>query len=122
MSEVAEITSAYAEGFDAEREVLIGANAKLLMLDVSHTILETVTTGWSAEFSEFFGSTTFKVARADEAFNDKVGEASFLVVTDSDNAALNRQLHTINRETTVPAGIDPYWRIRGNAKGERYQG
>jgi hypothetical protein len=63
---------------------------------------------------------TFNVARTDAEFARQVGEASYLMVIDSDKEALNNQLHTINRETTRLAGVDPFCRIRATEVGKRY--
>lgn len=119
------ITAGYAKGFDAERKALFGKRAKLLLLRSAggtnaYRITATIEAGWVAEFSEYFGTTTFRVARADPAFNDAIRESDLLTVINSDNAALNNQLHEINGETTVPAGVDPFWRIRVRAKGGTY--
>ncbi len=120
-----EIQEAYAEGFDARREVLMGEDAKLLILKVDGGVTEyelkmTVESAWSASFSEFYGSTTFTVARSDNEFTDALEEASHVVVKDSNSDALNNKLHIINRETTIPAGIDPYWRVRATPTNQRY--
>lgn len=120
-----DIAEAHAEKFNALREVYLGEAAKLLLLKVDgsaapYGTLAEVTNGWTAQFSDFFGSTTFKVVNSTSAFAGFVSEAAFVVVRDSDNDALNDQLHAINRETTRPAGVDPFWRIRATPTGKRY--
>jgi hypothetical protein len=121
----ADLAEAYSEVFDVKRGVFVGESAKLLLLKMDGTtrpyaVVEQVDTGWTAEFSDFFGSTTFKVADISAAFASKVNETAFLVVVDCDNEALEGQLHAVNRETTRPAGVDPFWRIRATATGKRY--
>ena len=125
MSAYQEIAEAYAEAFDAERELLVGESAVLLLLKVdgaatAYGVLAEVAGGWAAEFSDFFGSTTFNVARADAEFASLVNEAAYVAVAGGDNESLEGQLHAINRETTRPAGVDPYWRIRATPTGKRY--
>jgi hypothetical protein len=125
VSTSSDITEAYAEAFDAEREVLLGEDAKLLLLKPDggaqrYTILETLESSWSAYFSEFVGSPTFQVADDSVEFYAKAIEASHVMVSDSDNETLNNRLHEINRETTVPAGIEPFWKIRATNIGKKY--
>jgi hypothetical protein len=122
-----DIAGAYADGFDAEREALFGADAKLLLLkldggDKEYATVETLTSSWSAYFSEYYGSTTFQVARADDDFNNTVSdsEVSHVMVIDSDNEALNNEPHEINRETTIPAGVEPFWKIRAKSIGRKF--
>lgn len=111
--------------FDRRRARYLGEDAKLLLLrtdggSARFSTKETVTEGWSADFSEFLGLTTFRVAKDDAGFNQKANEATHLIITDSRNEAVNNQLFEVNRETTVPAGAGPYWRIRAAQVGKRY--
>jgi len=122
---VEDITAGYAEGFDDQRTATQGAGAKLHFLQTDggsqrFTQQLTLTDAWAASFSDFFGTTTFKVARPDVAFSEIANRATHLVVTDSDNPALNNQLHEINREHTRPAGVKAFWKIRATTNGKRY--
>lgn len=122
---MSELTAEIAEAFDEAREELLGPEAKLLLLKAQgapqpYLVLEALTLGWSVYFSEFHGTTTFQVARDDIEFNAVATQATHVMVIDSNSASLNNQLHTINGETTFPAGVDPYWRIRAEVVGRRY--
>lgn len=125
MSTAEDITAAYAEGFDAMRAELFGPQADLVLLKTDggaqkYRTLLTLSSAWAAEFSEFFGSTTFQVARDDDEFNAAVKESSHVLIVNSERAALNNQLFEVDSSTTVPAGVDPYWRIRAKQVGGRY--
>jgi hypothetical protein len=118
-------TRQVAKFFDRERRRHIGEDAKLLLLKTDgalapFAVVVQVDSAWNTEFSDFFGSTTFNVARNDAEFAAQVGEASYAMVVDSDKEALNNQLFAINRETTRLAGVDPYCRIRATETGKRY--
>lgn len=125
MSTAEDITGAYADGFDAIRAELFGEQADLLLLKADgggqkfRTLL-TLVAGWTAEFSEFFGSTTFQVARDDDEFNAAAREASHVIVVKSERPALNNQLFEVDSSSTIPAGVEPYWRIRAKQTGKRY--
>lgn len=125
MTTATDITAAYAEGFDAIRSELLGLEAALLLLRTDggaqkfRTLLS-LSDGWAAEFSEFFGSTTFKVARDEDEFNAAAREASHVIVVNSERTALNNQLFEVDSSSTIPAGVDPYWRIRAKQIGKRY--
>ncbi len=129
MSIASEITEAYAEAFDAEREVLYGEDAKLLLLRTSRNdddpnewqMLFEVTAGWSADFAERFELPTFNVAREDAEFAQAVLDASQVVVVDSASESLNGKVHEIVRGHTIPAGVAPYHRIRAEHKGKTYE-
>jgi hypothetical protein len=118
-------TALKAKFFDRERRRLLGEGAVLVLLKIDGSVapfaeLTRVEAAWSARFSDEFGSTTFQVATTDADFAAQVDEAAFVAVTDCDNETLEGQLHAINRETTRPAGVDPYWRIRATPTGKRY--
>jgi hypothetical protein len=125
LSTATDITAAYAEGFDAIRSELFGLQADLLLLKTDggsqkFKTLLTLSAAWSAEFSEYFGSTTFQVARDDDEFNAAARDASHVVVLNSERAALNNALFEVDSSSTVPAGVDPFWRIRAKQTGGRY--
>jgi hypothetical protein len=118
-------TALKAKFFDREKRRHIGEGASLVLLKIEgsaqpYSELARVASGWFAKFSDYFGSTTFQVADTSAEFAAQVGEAAFLAVIGSQNETLEGQLHAINRETTRPAGVDPYWRIRATPTGKRY--
>lgn len=121
-------TAMQAKYFDRQRKRLLGEDAKLLLLRTSRDdedtneweLLTTVTTGWSADFSERFELPTFKVGRDDDEFGQLVADASQVVVIDSEKPALNGKVHEIDRAHTIPAGVAPYHRIRAEHKGKVY--
>jgi hypothetical protein len=115
-----DLTAIRAGQLNAEREILLGEGSKLLLLDSERNELERIESSWSLGFDRFLSSPVFNIAITDAAFNSKVEDAAFLLVIDSSNASLNNQLHAINRETTMPAGVKPYWRIAAAATGKRY--
>jgi hypothetical protein len=125
LSTAEDVRLAYAEGFEALRAELFGLEAALLLLKAvggaqKFRTLLALSEAWAAEFSEFFGSTTFQVARDDDEFNAAAKEASHVIVVGSERAALNNQLFEVDSSSTIPAGIEPYWRIRAKQSGGRY--
>lgn len=125
MSTATDITAAFAEGFDALRSELFGLEADLLLLQTDggaqkFKSLLALSSAWAAEFSEYFGSTTFQVARDDDEFNAAAKDATHVVVVNSERPALNNQLFEVDSSSTIPAGVEPYWRIRAKQTGGRY--
>jgi len=125
MSEIAEISEAMGEGFDALRETLIGDAAKLVLLrqdggSAPFETIATIETGWHPEFSEFFGNTVFSVADLTAEFAAKVRKADHLVVTGSDIPDLNNMIHETLDDTAAPDSDNPFWRIVAKSVGRKY--
>jgi hypothetical protein len=125
VSEVADISEAMAEGFDALRETLIGDSASLVLLredGVSGPFetIATITAGWHSEFSEFFGNTVFNVADLTAEFAAKVRKTDHLIVTGTDIPDLNNMIHETLENTAPPDAGNPWWRIVAKPVGRKY--
>lgn len=120
VSAVEEIREAYAEAFDAEREVLTGKGAKLLFLDPQCNLLREQAVSWKPDFSYFYGSTVFLVAEVSQELSDAVRTAAYLVVIDSDDPSLNNALHAKGDSYQPPLGDKAFWTIPAARKDELY--
>jgi hypothetical protein len=123
---VAEILSDIAEAFDEAREEFFGPDAKMLCLQFDNetqqfAVLETIQSGWNAYFSEYYGTTTFQVAKDNHDFTQKITEVSDVVVIDSTNLSLNNVLFKLKKDTQPPFGTEPFWKIRAGATSNRYE-
>lgn len=122
-----DLTGAFGKGFDAKRKILLGKDAKLVLLaerdgddGAPFNTVRTVLTGWTSKFSEFFGTTTFKVANISESFGADVRNSTHVMVTDSKMPALNNTLHELQTETAPPDGDKPFWRVRAKSVGRKF--
>jgi hypothetical protein len=75
---------------------------------------------WDAKFSEFFGTTTFRIADLTAEFAAIVANSTHLMITGSSNAALNNMLYEFLPETQPPLQKDAFWKIRTKSLGRRY--
>lgn len=122
---VVDISQDFAQGFDAIREALLGADAKLILLqEEGHTIpfsqLQVIKTGWYPEYSSFFGNTTFHVADISEPTADNIRNASFVMQIDSLLPGINNVLFEIKPETAPPDSNKAWWRVRGTTTTRKY--
>jgi hypothetical protein len=123
-SVVADIVQDIAEAFDESRAELYGESSKVMLLKENGVtkafdIIATVETGWTAEFSEFFNTTTVDIADVTEAFANKVRKSTHLIIISSDNAALNNTLFEFQDGTQPPLGAEAYWKIRAKSLNKR---
>jgi hypothetical protein len=112
-------TEAYAEGFDAEREELLGAGAVLVFLK-SRVESGRLTSAWSVEFENDAALKSIVVARNDAEFNTLVNEASQFVVIGSDRLALNNQVFTLSDDAGRTAGEGFFWRLMMKSTGKQW--
>lgn len=115
-----EVTEAYAEAFDAEREVLLGEDATLLLLKPDESVQKEITSGWTARFSDFYDAGLFEVADTSLEFGADVHVGALLTITGSDIPVLNNVVFKLTRQTQPPPIDEPVWKLRAAATERRY--
>lgn len=111
-----EITEAYAEAFDAKREVFLGARAVLVLLKPDMTPSATPE-HWTIDDEDRNSPLVILVADVSAEFAAVVRETAFAVIRDSSRGYLNDQLYATDGNTK-PDGFKG-WRIGFRSEGRR---
>jgi hypothetical protein len=106
--------------------VYLWAAAKLVLLKVNgktrpFDIVETITTGWTAKFKEFFSVSVFQIADITAPTASKIRNASHVMVIDSSKLpALNNVVFEGDGKAQPPLGENPYWSYTATSRKEQY--
>jgi hypothetical protein len=120
------LSQAFAKSFDAVRRILLGRDAKLVLLRETETAaqyktLAVIDAGWNMpDFNDYFGTQSFYVADLSQAFANKVRRITHLVIVNSIIPALNDQLYELTPETAPPGGLRPYWTLMAKSISKRF--
>jgi len=117
LSAVAQISKAYARGFDAERKVLLGEDARLHLLKSDKTIIDTLASGFGPPHANRVAPGAYiEIA----GLADGLAEVAYLLITNSDDGVWNNQLLAVQDDSTRPAADEQFYRAFVLPTGKRH--
>lgn len=107
---------------DRTRVRSLGPAAELLILRADGGAVRfkepaVIRTGWAPDPDD---PHTIRVMRTDAEFEEVVRSATHIVIRGSTNETVNDALHEVSWETTDPAGLLFFWKLRFRPTGKRY--
>lgn len=117
MSELADITEAKIDEFDALREIFFDEAARCYLIKRGEhteklTVVKELIGGWYIEWSEYRGMMKFSYATLDASFADEIAQASFVAygVPDESGTLDVYAIDPERRDVVSPSGDEPFWK------------